>query len=101
VRWIRLKSYFFGLHDKWFSVQRVTEDVWQTIDTGHIYLTNKRLIFMGNLGNKIIRLNKILDITPYKNGVDIQKETGRSPFLEFSENVDIFSMMLVRLMDEM
>ena len=56
---------------------------------------------MGNLGNKIIRLNKILDITPYKNGVDVQKETGRSPFLEFSENVDIFSMMLVRLMDEM
>ena len=55
---------------------------------------------MGGRGNKTIRLNKILDIKPYKNGVDVQKETGRSPFLEFSENVDIFSMMLVRLMDE-
>ncbi len=56
---------------------------------------------MGDRGNKTIRLNKILDIKPYKNGEDIQKETGRSPFLEFSENVDILSMMLVRLMDEM
>lgn len=82
------------------GVQRVSEDVWQTIDSGQLYLTNKRLIFMGGKGNKTIQLNKILDITPFKNGVDIQKETGKSPFLEFNHNVDIFSMILVRLMDE-
>ena len=55
---------------------------------------------MGTKGNKTIRLNKILDVTPYKNGVDIQKDSGKSPFLEFDQNVDIFSMMLVRLMSE-
>lgn len=82
------------------AVQRVSEDVWQTIDSGQIYLTNKRLIFMGKTGNKTIGLNKILDIKPYKNGIDIQKETGKSPFLEFSDNVDLFSMILVRLMNE-
>ena len=82
------------------GVQRVSEDVWQTIDSGQLYLTNKRLIFMGGKGNKTIQLNKILDVTPYKNGVDIQKESGKSPFLEFNQNVDIFSMILVRLMDE-
>ena len=82
------------------GVQRVSEDVWQTIDSGQLYLTNKRLIFMGEKGNKTIRINKILDINPYSNGVDIQKETGKSPFLEFGDNVDIFSMILVRLMDE-
>ncbi len=82
------------------GVQRVSEDVWQTIDSGKVYLTNKRLIFMGSKVNKTIRLNKILDINPFKNGIDIQKETGKSPFLEFSNNVDIFSMILVRLMDE-
>jgi hypothetical protein len=82
------------------NVQRISEDVWQTIDTGKIYLTNKRLIFMGTKGNKIIAINKILDIEPFRNGIDIQKESGKSPFLEFSNNVDIFSMILVRLMDE-
>jgi hypothetical protein len=82
------------------GVQSVSEDVWQTIDSGQLYLTNKRLIFMGGKGNKTIQLNKILDIKPFKNGVDIQKETGKSPFLEFNHNVDIFSMILVRLMDE-
>jgi hypothetical protein len=83
------------------GVQRVSEDIWQTIDTGQIYLTNKRLIFMGGKGNKTIALNKILDIKPYTNGVDIQKETGKSPFLEFDDNVDLFSMILVRLMNEL
>lgn len=82
------------------GVQRVSEDVWQTIDSGQLYLTNKRLVFMGSKGNKTIQLNKILDIKPFKNGVDIQKETGKSPFLEFNHNVDIFSMILIRLMDE-
>ncbi len=82
------------------SPQRITEDEWKTIDTGTIFLTNKRIIFMGNIANKNIRLNKILDFTPYKNGVDIQKDTGKSPFFEFSDNVDIFSMILARLMLE-
>ncbi|WP_203293494.1 hypothetical protein [Luteirhabdus pelagi] len=82
------------------SAKSVSEDVWQVIDSGSIYLTNKRLIFMGARGNKTIRLNKILDIKPYKNGVDIQKDTGKSPFLEFGDNVDIFSMIIVRLMNE-
>jgi len=83
------------------GVHRVSEDVLQTIDSGKIYLTNKRLIFMGEKGNKTIRLNKILDIKPYTNGIDIQKETGKSPFLEFDDNVDLFSMILVRLMNEL
>ena len=83
------------------SAKSVSEDVWQVIDSRNIYLTNKRLIFMGSRGNKTIRLNKILDVAPYKNGIDIQKDAGKSPFLEFNNNVDIFSMMLVRLMNEL
>jgi hypothetical protein len=82
------------------SVQPVTSDEWRTIDSGSLYLTNKRLIFMGDKSNKTIRLNRILDIMSYSNGVDIKKDSGRSPFLEFDENVDIFSMILVRLMKE-
>ncbi|MHB0756902.1 hypothetical protein [Polaribacter sp. M15] len=83
-----------------FSAKTVSDDVWQVIDNGTIYLTNKRLIFMGSRGNKTIRINKILNIAPYRNGIDIQKETGKSPFLEFKDNVDIFSMILTRIMNE-
>jgi hypothetical protein len=80
-------------------VQRVSEDIWQTIDSGSMYLTNKRLIFMGQKGNKTIPINKILDFKPFKNGVDIQKDSGKSPFLQFEKNVDVFSAILSRLMN--
>lgn len=83
-----------------YAPKTISEDVWKVIDSGTIYLTNKRLIFMGAKGNKTIRINKVLDLNPYKNGIEIQKETGKSPFLEFNKNVDLFSMMLLRLMEE-
>ncbi len=82
------------------SPQRISEDEWLKIDSGKIYLTNKRLIFMGSKGNKTIPLTKILDIKAYKNGVDIMKDTGKSPFLEFSSEVDIFTLILIRLLNE-
>jgi hypothetical protein len=81
------------------SVHPQSEDVWQTIDTGDLYLTNKRLIFMGDKGNKTIPINKILDFTPYSNGIDIQKDSGKSPFLKFSVDTELFAMILSRLMN--
>jgi envelope transporter Tic110/Armadillo-like protein len=83
------------------AVQPVSEDVWTTIDSGDLYMTNKRLVFMGTKGNKTIRLSKILDFTAYYNGIDIQKETGKSPFLAFEINTDIFSMILGRAISEL
>ncbi|AFD00732.1 hypothetical protein Mtc_1992 [Methanocella conradii HZ254] len=68
------------------------------IDTGTMYLTNKRLIFMGTMKNTTIALTKILDFKPYKNGVDIRKENGKSPFIGFSDNVDVFAEILSRLL---
>lgn len=82
------------------KAQSITEDVWQTIDSGNLYLTNKRIIFMGSKGNKTIAINNILDFTPFKNGIDIQKDSGKCPFLEFENNIDLFSMILVRLQNE-
>ncbi len=82
------------------GIQPVSEDVWRTIDSGQIYLTNKRLIFMGSKGNKTIKLNRILSIEPFQNGIDIQKDTGRSPFLRFSDNTDIFALIILRLLED-
>jgi hypothetical protein len=53
---------------------------------------------MGQKGNKTIPVNRILNFKPYKNGIEIQKDSGKSPFLKFENNVDIFSMILARIM---
>lgn len=78
------------------QVQRVSEDVMKLIDTGTIYLTNKRLVFMGAKKNSTTRLNKILDFTPYSNGVEIQKDSGKSPFLGMTSDIDLFALTLDR-----
>jgi hypothetical protein len=80
------------------GIKPVSEDVFVQLDSGLIYLTNKRVIFRGTKKNKTIRIPKILTITPYKNGVDIEKDTGKSPFLDFSKNIDLFCIILNRAM---
>jgi hypothetical protein len=78
------------------AVDRVTQDVLKEIDRGDLYLTNKRLIFVGGRKNSTIQLKKILDFKPYRNGIQIQKETGKSPFLEMTGDIDTFALTLDR-----
>ena len=52
---------------------------------------------MGAKGNKVTKLNNILDFNPYSNGIEIQKASGKSPFIEFSQDIDIFTLMLDRV----
>lgn len=70
------------------------------INTGNVYLTNKRIIFTGNEKNSNIRLEKILNIIPYSDGVEIGKETGKSPILHLLGRSDVFCMILERLLRE-
>jgi hypothetical protein len=78
------------------AVQPVQEDILKHIDSGTVFLTNKRLIFMGVRKNTTIQLKKVLDFVPYSNGIEIEKETGKSPFLQFSNELDLFALKLDR-----
>ena len=80
--------------------QMVTSEEWKLIDYGTLYLTSKRLIFVGASKSSNITLAKILSFTPYSDGIEISKDTGRPPFLKFSNNTDIFSLILSRLLNE-
>lgn len=80
---------------KSYSIDQMT-----LIDNGTVYLTNKRVIFTGNKKNSNIRLDKILSLQPYSDGVEIGKETGKSPTLQVPERADVFCMILERLLRE-
>lgn len=90
----------FYLRSGNYRPQSYSVDTMKLIDTGTLYLTNKRLIFTGTKKNSTIRIDKILDFTPYTDGVEIGKETGKSPTLQMAENADIFCMILERLLNE-
>ena len=68
------------------------------IDTGTIYITNKRLIFMGTKKNTTISFDSILDINPYSDGMGVQKASGKSPNIKISNDPDYAIAILMRLM---
>jgi hypothetical protein len=47
-----------------------------------------------------IKLNKIASFEPIINGVRLNKEVGQSPFIKFDDNVETFSLILSRLLNE-
>lgn len=83
-----------------FKPQRITSEEWKQIDTGTMYLTNKRVIFLGQAKSLNIKLAKILSFTPYSDGVELTKDAGRSPMITFTNNADVFSLILSRLLNE-
>jgi len=77
-----------------------TSEQMKLIDSGSMYLTNKRIIFMGKSKNSNIRLEKVISFTPYNDGVEIYKDAGKSPLLKFSANADLFCIILGRLLND-
>lgn len=76
--------------------QRVTVDKLVEIDKGILYVTNKRIIFMGDRKNNNIKYQSILSIVPYSDGVEIEKDSGKSPVL-ICLNSEVLSRILARL----
>lgn len=83
------------------STSRKTEDVTTLIDTGALYVTNKRLLFNGNKGNKAIRYSQIVDLEPYIDGIKIFKDSGKPLTFQLSTNDgEILTAIITRLIRE-
>lgn len=82
-----------------FTPAVYSEAYLKLIDTGSIFITNKRIIFVGEHANKSIPFSKIFGITTYANGIEIEKETGRKPFLE-CENAELSGLFMSRLLSD-
>jgi hypothetical protein len=84
------------------ALQPVSTDVLTRIDRSTLFLPSKRLIFTGWSKNTTIRLPRVLDFDVHDNGIRIQKDTGKNPFLAFASPGDIETgaLILQRLLDE-
>lgn len=76
---------------------RQTEEYMKLIDSGTAFFTNKRIIFVGEHGNKTISLSKILDIIPFSNGIEIGKDAGKKPFFRCSDP-ELMGIFIARLL---
>jgi hypothetical protein len=83
-----------------YDVQRETQDQLTKIDGGTAIFTDERVIFNGEYKNINFKLNKILDIKEYNNGVEIGKDSGGDVFFNFTEGVGDATVLLKRLVRE-
>mgnify|MGYP000848156491 CR=1 FL=1 len=77
------KSLYYRMGD--IKTTRETKDVMTLIDSGNLYVTNKRILFNGDKSNKIIRYSQIINLTPYTDGVGIVRDTGKESTFQLSE----------------
>lgn len=82
------------------GVNRITSSEMKLINSGTLYLTNKRLIFDGIAKNTTIKLDKILSFIPYSDGIEIEKDSGKSPVLKISGDTEALCIILSRLLKE-
>lgn len=77
---------------------RVTKDQITVIDSGMFYITNKRALFVGAKKNAAIRLNTLLGIQVFNDGIQLEKPTGRRPYLLFDNEIEIAAAILTTLL---
>lgn len=78
---------------------RHTKEELTLIDAGAVYITDRRVIFMGSKRNSTLRFTSLLGFTPYTDGVELEKSTGRSPVLTISgTEIDLFHAILAAAM---
>lgn len=82
-----------------WSYAPIVEDCLTEIDAGQLFLTNKRLIFVGKGTTTTIPLSKILRIEQFREGIKVHKETGRSPYL-VSSRAQVLGAVSARLLAE-
>jgi hypothetical protein len=68
------------------------------VTSGKLFLTNRRMILQGDLENKSININSILDIEQYKDCIIVGKTTGKKPLIKFElDDAAVFSRLITRV----
>lgn len=78
----------------------LSESKWKRLSEGKAYITSERLIFRSRIKEESIRLEHIMDYDNYANGVYLHRAKGRSLFLQFADNREVFAMILGRTLKD-
>lgn len=68
------------------------------IDTGTVYITNKRVIFDGGSVNKTVTLSSLLGIEVFSDGIGLEKANGRNPVIGLAGNIEHAAIVLSALL---
>jgi len=82
-------------------VNRETQDMMTLIDSGNLYVTNKRILFVGSKNTKTIAYTQIINLEPYIDGVEIIKSAGYSPTFQLDNaGGELLTATIVRIIQD-
>lgn len=74
----------------------IKNQVINTIDEGNLYLTNKKLVFVGKLKSVKVKLESVAGGGQYSDGLSISRDSGKALFFLFTQGLDEFVIRLNR-----
>jgi hypothetical protein len=94
------QCYFEAKQVKWLETRSAGRGYSQLeqVNSGTLYLTNKRLVFEGNTKNSTLPYGRIRNITQHSEGIEIQKDKGKNPILNFSTDTTAWMIIFKRLL---
>jgi hypothetical protein len=84
-----------------FKGERIVDTFKQITDNGTLYITNKRIIFLGAKKNVTYPLDKIVNFTKYSDAMQFQKENESKPkyfLIKDQDTIDEIGLILSQIM---
>lgn len=76
---------------EWFEIRKEREsEGWKKLYQGILYFTNERLILKTDNETKNIKIDTIIDVEMWKDGVELSKIKGKNILLGNMEIVDVY-----------
>lgn len=91
--------YYYADKIKWYETRNGRYGVkeLELINEGELYLTNKRLVFIGRFKTSQIPFDRIINILRNKQNVTVVKDKGKNPTLQLTTDSELFSIVLNRV----
>lgn len=70
----------------------------KAVDSGEIIITNMQIHFIGKHKNLPVPLNKIVSVSPFKDGLEIEYEDGKNALFHLPKDADVCAMIVSRAM---
>jgi hypothetical protein len=70
------------------------------VDSGTLYITNKRLLFDGRKTNTAIAMGRIVRFTLFSDGLRIEKDSGKDQYFSSEGDLEVVGAVLEKLLSD-
>jgi hypothetical protein len=78
--------------------KRVAREGLAPVDWGSLYVTSRRLVFIGQKTRETTRFNELLGIEVFADAIVLEKTSGRRPHLFLEGDVEVIAAVLTEVM---